>query len=423
MIARSRIRLDSPTLIKSPQPQAAPEVKAQRSAAPLRVALFTGCKDRPYAVELAVALAATGASVDFIGDKTLDCPELHVTPRLSFLDFKGIKRSGTFARRIASLFSYYVRVVRYAASSDSGVFHILWNNRLEFVDRTLLTCYYKLMRKKVVLTAHNVNQAKRDRNDSILNRLTLKWQYRLIDHLFVHTRKMKDELVQDFGVHEDAVTIVNHPINTAFPNTALTPAEARRRLAIPENAKVLLFFGRISPYKGLEYLVTAFQELVKADPEFRLIIAGQPKKGNEGYLAGIYAGVREADRQRIILRGEFIPDSDIELYMKAADVLVLPYTDIAQSGVLFLAHTFGLPVVAADVGAFRETVIEEKTGFLFTPQDPGDLVKALGRYFSSELFTDLGRTRENIREHFLTHHSWHAVARQTEQVYQQLMRH
>jgi glycosyltransferase involved in cell wall biosynthesis len=397
-------------------------MKAQRGSLPLRVALFTGCKDRPYAIELAVALAARGVALDFIGDKSLDCPELHATPRLRFLDFDGIKRTGALAKRIASLFSYYFRLVRYAAASDSVVFHILWNSRLEYVDRTFLTCYYRLWRRKVILTAHNVNQAKRDRNDSILNRLTLKWQYRLIDHIFVHTRKMKDELVQDFGVHEDAITILDHPINTAFPNTELTPAEAKRRLGIPENAKVLLFFGRISPYKGLEYLVTAFQELVKADPDYRLIIAGQPKKGHEGYLARIYAAVaREANSRRIILRDEFIPDTDIELYMKAADVLVLPYTDIAQSGVLFLAHTFGLPVIAADVGSFRETVIEEKTGFLFTTENPADLVKAVDRYFASDLFRHLGRTREQIREYFMTRHSWHAVAQETGQVYQRLM--
>jgi glycosyltransferase involved in cell wall biosynthesis len=402
---------------------AALDTEVQSGSLPLRVALFTGCKDRPYAVELAVALAASGVSVDFIGDKTLDGPELHATPRLTFLDFGGIVRTGGSVKRIASLLSYYVRLVRYAAFSDSVVFHILWNNRLEYMDRTLLTCYYRLRRRKVVLTAHNVNQAKRDGNDSILNRLTLKWQYRLIDHILVHTRKMKEELIRDFGVHEDAVTILNHPINTAVPNTELTPAQAKRRLGIPENAKVVLFFGRISPYKGVEYLLTAFEELVNADPQYRLIIAGQPKKGNEGYLARIRAAAaREANSRRIILRDEFIPDTDVELYMKAADVVALPYTDIAQSGVMFTAHAFGLPVIAADVGSFRETVIEDKTGFLFAPGDPADLARTIERYFASDLFKQLDRARGEIREHFLTRHSWHAAARHTSHVYQQLMR-
>jgi glycosyltransferase involved in cell wall biosynthesis len=78
-------------------------------------------------------------------------------------------------------------------------------------------------------------------------------------------------------------------------------------------------------------------------------------------------------------------------------------------------------VIAADVGSFRETVIEEKTGFLFTPENPADLVKAVDRYFASDLFRHLGRTREQIREYFMTRHSWHAVAQETGQVYQRLM--
>jgi len=393
------------------------------NASHLRVALLTGCKDRPYAVELAVSLSAGGVSVDFVGDETLDCPALHTGSRLKFLNFHGIRRDKGSVKRIASLISYYFRLARYAALDDAPVFHILWNNRLEYVDRTLLMGYYKLQGKKVVLTAHNVNQGKRDKNDSVFNRFTLKCQYRMVDHIFVHTRKMKDELMRDFGVHEDAVTILSHPINTAFPDTELTPAQAKRRVGVPDNAKVLLFFGRISPYKGLEYLLGAFQELVKADPDYRLIIAGQPKKGHENYLAGIYAAVADGGAsQRVTLRDEFIPDDDIELYLKAADVLVLPYKDIEQSGVLFLAHTFGLPVIAADVGSFRESVIDGLTGFLFNPQDSGDLANVIAKYFSSALFTQLPKTRRQIQDHVRRHHSWEAVGDTTRQVYEQLMR-
>ena len=98
-----------------------------------------------------------------------------------------------------------------------------------------------------------MNQARRDAKDSLLNRLTLKIQYRLCDHIFVHTQKMKDELCQDFGVAEKAVTVIRHPINNAFPDTELTPTEAKRRLGLREDEKTVLFFGRIRPYKGIEH--------------------------------------------------------------------------------------------------------------------------------------------------------------------------
>ena len=144
-----------------------------------------------------------------------------------------------------------------------------------------MTGYYRLLGKRVVLTVHNVNQGKRDANDSSLNRLTLKAQYRQVDHLFVHTDKMKHELLDEFGVADDAVTVLKHPINDAFPDTELTPLEAKLRLGIDEGSKTLLFLGRIRPYKGLEYLVEAFDALVKKDGSYRLIIAGEPKKGEE----------------------------------------------------------------------------------------------------------------------------------------------
>ena len=74
-----------------------------------------------------------------------------------------------------------------------------------------------------------------------------------------------------------------------------------------------------------------------------------------------------------MLRAEYIPDDETELYFKAADVLVLPYRHIYQSGVLFLGYSFGLPVLAADVGALKEEIVEGKTGFVFKPEDSVDL--------------------------------------------------
>jgi len=87
--------------------------------------------------------------------------------------------------------------------------------------------YYKMCGKKIAYTAHNVNQARRDGKDSLLNRVTLKMQYRLCDHIFVHTQKMKEELCQDFRVAEDAVTVIRYPMNYALPDTELTPADAK----------------------------------------------------------------------------------------------------------------------------------------------------------------------------------------------------
>jgi glycosyltransferase involved in cell wall biosynthesis len=302
--------------------------------------------------------------------------------------------------------------------TNPRILHILWNNKLEHFDRTLLMLYFKACRKKIVLTAHNVNQARRDSKDSLLNRLTLRIQYRLVDHIFVHTQKMKSELIQDFGVREPAVTVIRYPINNALPDTDLTPAEAKRRLGVGDAEKTILCFGGIKPYKGIELLLTAFRQVLARDANGRLIVAGEPKKGSEDYLAGIRRTIdREFAGGEVILEAKFIPDHEMELYFKAADVVALPYKEIFQSGVLFLAYSFGLPVVATDVGSFREEIIEGTTGFLCRAGDPADLARALETYFASDLYKGLKNRRQEIKDYANTEHSWDAAGRLTRNAY------
>jgi glycosyltransferase involved in cell wall biosynthesis len=317
---------------------------------------------------------------------------------------------------------YYARLIGYAATAKPGIFHILWNNRFESFDRTLLMFYYKLLRKQIALTVHNVNADRRDSRDTRLNRLTLGIQYRLADHIFVHTEKMKLELVEDFGVKRSRVTVIPFGINNAVPNTDLTPAGARQRLGIREGERAVLFFGRITPYKGLEYLVAAFREVLARRDDCRLIIAGRVDRC-EGYWTAIQDTIREdVQRGRVLVRAEFIPDEETELYFKAADVLVLPYRDIYQSGVLFLAHSFGLPVLAADVGSLKDDIVEGKTGFVFSPEDAADLAMTLERYFASDLCRELDSRRQEIRDYATERHSWNVVADMTISVYAGLLR-
>ncbi len=405
------------------------EVEVQRHAKSdtqlrIEVGLLTGCQDRPYAFGLAMALISKGISLDIIGSDEIDSPELHTTPHLRFLNFRGKqKNEGNFAVKLWKLLDYYAKLFRYAARSKPKVLHILWNNKIEVFDRTVLMLYYKVMGKKIAFTAHNVNQARRDSRDSWLNRATLEIQYRLCDHIFVHTQKMKDELCQDFDVAEKVVTVIRHPVNDAFPDTELTPAEAKQRLGLRDYEKAILFFGRIRPYKGIEYLLDAFR-LLSTDEQanYRLIVAGEPKKRSEDYLHEIQESVkRDFKIGQVILRIQFIPDEEMETYLKGADLLVLPYKEIFQSGVLFLAYSFGLPVVATDVGSFREEIVEGSTGFLCQPGDPAELAKAIETYFSSDLFRNLTVRRQEVKDYANANHSWHAVAELTCNAYTKML--
>jgi glycosyltransferase involved in cell wall biosynthesis len=388
----------------------------------VEVAVLTGGGDKPYAFGLATALMSIGVVLDLIASDELDAPEFHNRSNVTFLNLRGSQEtSAGVVTKIRRVLAYYLRLVRYAATARPRVFHILWNNKFDLIDRTVLMLYYRILGKKIAFTVHNVNAGRRDSTDSALNRLTLKIQYHLADQLFVHTEQMKAELGRDFGVRDSAITVIPFGINNAVPHTSLTFAEARQRLGIAGDEKVLLFFGNIAPYKGLEYLVRAFQQLATESPAYRLIIAGRAKESDD-YWSSIDKTIGAAERERIVQRIEYIPDEETEVYFKAADVLVLPYSEIFQSGVLFLGYSFGLPVIAADVGSLGDDVIEGQTGFLFQPRDSVDLARAIRTYFLSDLFKGLTSRRPEIRDYATARYSWETVGQITRNVYLELLR-
>ena len=116
-----------------------------------------------------------------------------------------------------------------------------------------------------------------------------------------------------------------------------------------------------------------------------------------------------------------MPDAETEWYFKAADVLALPYTFIFQSGVMFLAYNFGLPVIASDVGALKDEVVEGVTGFVCAPMDAADLARKIERYFVSDLYSSLDSSRANIRKLAADRYSWSIVGATTRQVYVDLL--
>lgn len=388
----------------------------------LRIALLTGGGDRPYALGMAAALTSHGIDVDFIGSDDLISPELLGDTRVNFLNLRGAQGSeAPLVLKMRRVLTYYVRLVHYTATARPKLFHILWNNKFELFDRTLLMLYYRLLGKRITFTAHNVNAGKRDSNDSLLNRISLKIQYRLSDHIFVHTKRMKSELVSDFSIRESKVTVIPFGINDTVPKTSVSTVQAKRQLGVSASDKTLLFFGNIAPYKGLECLIAALIELLKNDRSYRLLVAGR-LKGSEIYWKQIEQTIAGAGiEDRVIANIEYIPDEMAELYFKAGDILILPYVKVFQSGVLFLGYNFGLPAIAANVGSLNEEIIEGETGFIFKQGDPDDLVKAIRRYFASELFRELEIQRSKIKQYAHDRYSWDKVAALTATVYSSLL--
>ena len=400
-----------------------PSTNDEQLASTLHVALLTGGGDRPYALGMAAALTGAAIHLDFVGSDDLDVPELRDNPKVNFLNLRGDQRSeASDLAKAVRILKYYSKLIAYAARAKPKLFHILWNNKFELFDRTLLMLYYKMLKKRVVFTAHNVNAGKRDQNDSWLNRLSLKSQYSLCDHIFVHTNKMKNEMVSEFQIPESKVSVIPFGLNNTVPNTSLSRAKAKRRLGIAERDKAVLFFGNIAPYKGLEYLIAAFRELFEADRTYRMVVVGKPK-GLESYWTKAQRCLSNSDiADRVVAKIEYVPDEETELYFKAADVLILPYTHVFQSGVLFLGYSFGLPAIVADVGSLREEIVEGETGFVFKPRDSSDLARKIQDYFNSELFHNLQSRRAEIKAYANEQYSWRRVTNITTKVYFSLLR-
>jgi D-inositol-3-phosphate glycosyltransferase len=405
-------------------PESANFAAHAQQATVIEVSLLTGGGDKPYAFGLATELAAQGVvALDVIGNDELDCPEFHGAPRLNFLNLRGDQnQNASRLRKALRVLLYYLKLIRYASGAQPRIFHILWNNKFKHFDRTLLMLYYRWLGKLVVLTVHNVNAETRDSRDSLLNRITLRIQYCLAHHLFVHTEKMREELIEGFGVARERTTVIPFGINNAVPNTDLSSREARQRLGIRANEKTILFFGNIAPYKGLEYLIAAFRKVLSRRDDYRLIVAGRPKNCDKYWQEILDLIKNEVRDGRILLRADYIPDEETEVYFKAADVLALPYRYIYQSGVLFLGYSFGLPVLAADVGSLKEDIVEGKTGYMFVPEDSVDLARAIEHYFVSDLYAELINRRQEIVEYAVKRNSWHLVGELTIGIYSKLLR-
>jgi D-inositol-3-phosphate glycosyltransferase len=380
-----------------------------------KVSLLTGGGDTQYAVPLSIALAGAGVPVEVVGSNLFLASRDFRESRVPFVNVHGNMESNKpLHEKVLRVLGAYVKLAWYAASTDSEVFHILWHNTFKFFDRIVVTAYYKALGKKLFFTVHNVDIDERDGGSNVVGRSTLKFMYRMMDHIFVHTEKMKTQLERDFSVPAHRITVHPFGINTTPVDSDLTRPQARERLGIEPDDKVALFFGNLAAYKGLEYLVRAFAMSTwqSADANLRLIIAGNVK-GREAqpYWEGIKALIDELGLQKKVLAAiRYIPDDEVEVFFKASDVCVLPYVYIYQTGVIFTSYRFGLPVIVTDAGSMREDVIEGRTGFVCRASDASDLARSLDGFFGSALLADRERVRVDIVNIARSKYSWESIS-------------
>jgi glycosyltransferase involved in cell wall biosynthesis len=289
-------------------------------------------------------------------------------------------------------------------------FHLFYVGSLQ-VMQVLLA---RILMRKVVLTAHDVESFLEGLEVRALSRFI----YRLAHRVIAHNQVSKKELIERIGLVPEVIEVIPHG-NYLHANRPMpSQAESRRVLDIPEQAKVLLLFGQIKEVKGLDLLIDAMPTVLKHHPDAVLLIAGRPWKND----FSIYekSMERQSIRDRCITHIRYIHDEEVPFYYGASDVVVLPYRRIYQSGVLLMAMSYGMPVIASDLEGMKEIIRDGENGLLFRSEDDEDLAARM-----REILSDPSRAASlgnAAREYVRRHHDWDFIGIQTKLLYDKLLR-
>jgi len=281
--------------------------------------------------------------------------------------------------------------------------------------RTLLElALVRLRGVRVVWTIHNAvpHEARHRALECAINR----WVARVAARVIVHSNSALAEVSGPYGLDPRKATVIPHGHYRDCYAAAPARAEARARLGLPADARILLFLGLLRPYKGVEALIDSWDALARVDrlpADARLVIAGKALDPEyEAALRARVEGVPSLD-----FRPGFVADEALPLYFGAADAAILPFTRILTSGSLLLAMSFACPVIAPALPPLVEALgPPEQDGagaLLYPPHDPGALQQAL----CAALDADLAALRGQVARR-CDALGWDRIGRATAEVYE-----
>ena len=256
-----------------------------------------------------------------------------------------------------------------------------------------------LRRYPLVFTVHDFQPHPGDR----LSQKTPLWvemfARRRADELIVHSQFLRDLVVRNLRGTAEKISVIPHiQIGEDLP-----PSTSK------EEDHLILFFGRIWEYKGLEFLIRAEPLITARVPDARILIAGQGEDFSRYTRMMVHP-------DRFIVRNEFISEDLAADYFQRASVVVLPYIEASQSGVIPLAYSAAKPVVATTVGGLPEIVEDGRTGYLVAPRDAAQLADAVTRLLlDPSLRRQMGK---NGKSKLQAECSSEVIARKTMEVYQ-----
>lgn len=341
-------------------------------------------KSNPYQRELAAALGDRGVRVVYAG-----APPHHPLPILS-----GWMRRGR--PRVVHL--HWTHQYLGGADVTPGPLRrarFLWQLRI-----------LRRLGVRLIWTIHNLgsHEGERSPGETAVHRKLFELCDAVICHCDAAAASAAEAYELDARLRRRLHVIPHGNYIGVYPNT-VPRSEARSRLGLPAEARVLLFIGAVRAYKGLEELLAAFRAL--DEPDARLVIAGAPRRPSDAVPVVAAA----AGDSRVTLRLEFIPEDQVQVFLNAADVVVLPFRDVLTSGSMVLAMSFGRAVVAPSLGCLPET-LAPGGGALYEPDDPKGLATALRTALTADLEAMGARNLERAREL-----EWGPIADATAQLY------
>jgi glycosyltransferase involved in cell wall biosynthesis len=355
----------------------------------------------PYDHALCRALGLAGAEVELFTSRfaygPVAVPEAYERREL----FYRLARfaPGSRAQRAVKLAEHVPDMLAYRrAAAAADVIHFEWLP-VQHVDGHLLPGRRIANggRRPLVLTAHDVLPREPRRGQLAAQRRL----YDRFDAVVVHSEHGRTRLTHELGLGGDRVHVIPHGV---FAHLADVPPQPP---PFPTDKPVVLCFGLMRPYKGIDVLIEAWRGIEDAE----LWIAGMPRMDISSLRASAPPNLRFVPR--------FITDSELPAYFQRADLVVLPYREIDQSGVLFTALAFGKPLLLSDVGGFPEVAA---TGAARTvpAEDPAALHETLRGLLSDP--HALAALAERARAAAEGTYSWDTIARQTLDLYESLHR-
>lgn len=282
-------------------------------------------------------------------------------------------------------------------NTDLVVIHLFSAN----IVTLLLIMIPKIFGLKTAVISHDVSSFI-DNDSTLIQNLIYNT---FSDHIIVHNQFSYDELLKNVKIKDPKkVAIIKHGGYLDHIGERPKREEVRKELGLSENGKYVLFFGQIKEVKGLDVLLVA---MTKVPSDIHLIIAGKPWKSDFSKYDEL---IEKYDLEsRIVKKIRFIEDDEREKLFFSADVNVLPYRVIFQSGVLLMAMSHGLPVIASDLPANKEIISDGDNGMLFISEDSDDLANKINDFFHNKTLQI--NMADNALKTIEDNYSWNDIAR------------